>query len=1049
MEKISSDLKLSELKQNGLNRAYENMNAQWRDLEEHFDLTRKSIESQFEELERRAKEGGLKEQQLDTMQEHLRECERELAAKESKLGSVVEKLRLKEEHLDSTRKSVEECSGDLEFKKQELRSMQISVAKCFSEIESKKNQLGSLEQSLVQCSKKLRWKEQRLEVVEKSIHKCFDEVILKGKELESAEKRLEDCLGKLELKEKELCEVQKLIRERCVELELKERQIDSIKILIQENSEELELKVKQCGETEKSIKDQKMELKLKEKKVESVDKSIKEQLEEVKSREKIMDLRERKIKDLTDEVESEGKKLDSIQEVYKRYCDDVELKEREYNAIGRSIEERKQELELKENQLKSTQNFIEESDKKLKSKEEMLDLIQKKIVECSREKELKEKQLDFLEESIKKCTDSLVSKEKQLNYVQDIAKERLKELEFEEKNLVSFKNSIEECSHDLEMRERQFEKRARELDLKEKQLNTLQNPINEAIKEKELKGKKCNFPSQLKTEQLEYTIANNATVHYPAPFRPCAHGRSLQLLMNESLHRHELVCGQVSTILQTSSNPSKLVLDAMHGFYPPHSREGFMEFDVNIIRRSCILLLEQLMKASPVVNPQVREAAMKLAVEWKQKMRMAHDNCFEVLGFLQLLAAYRLSSCFNGYELQSLLDMVDQHAQALELRQTLGIACKTPVTSILHSRERPEYLPPENAANSSFADLQLTATTYKNFQLLLNEQWNSPDEMCDAIFHSLQMSLDPAKLVLDVIQGSFPRIWEKRETGFQASSMNGYFFMLEQLMRMSPQIDPQVKEEAIKLAVDWKERLIVNTRNSLEVLAFLQLLASYGLASSFDGYEILKLFEVVTQYKQAVELCQTLGFADEIPDFIEKLIERKLYIKAVRFVCAFKLVDNFPPVLLLKEYLENARRSAQKLCQKKKSFQAKDEATDGEIDALRTAMECIIDFNLESEFPPKDIEKRIVELEKLRAERRSSVPGPKKQVWHQNKNKRLRTEVSTVEPFDIPVFTPSGQYETSYLYSGGPRQFASSGNSSRNNLRTRQGFAGNHYLYHS
>ncbi|KAG2695363.1 hypothetical protein I3760_07G010500 [Carya illinoinensis] len=1035
MEKISSDLKLSECKQNSLNRAYENMHAQWRDLEEHFDLTRKSIESQFLELERRAKEVGLKDQQLDTMQEHLRECERELAAKESELGSVLEKLRLKEEHLDSIRKSVEECSGDLELKKQELRSMQISVKKCFSEIESKNNQLGSLEQSLVQCSKKLRWKEQRLEVVEKSIHKCFDEVMLKGKELESVEKRLEDCLGKLELKEKELCEVQKLIRERCVELEFKERQIDSIKILIQENSEEL-----------KSIKGQKMELK--EKEVESVDKSIKEQLEEVKSREKIMDLREKKIKDSTDEVESEGKKHDSIQ-VYKRYCDDAELKEREYNAIGRSIEECKQELELKENQLKLTQNFIEESDKKLKSKEEMLNLIQKKIVDCSREKELKEKQLDFLEESIKKCSDGLVSKEKQLNYVQDIAKERLKELEFEEKNIVSFKNSVEECSHDLEMRERQFENRVRELELKEKQLDTLQNSINEAIKEKELKGKKCNLPLQVKTEQLEYTIANNATVHYPAPFRPCVHGRSLQLLMIESLHRHKLVCGQVSTILQTSSDPSKLVLDAMHGFYPPHSREGFMEFDVNIIRRSCILLLEQLMKASPVVNPQVREAAIKLAVEWKQKMRMAHDNCFEVLGFLQLLAAYRLGSCFDGYELQSLLDMVDQHAQALELRQTLGIACKTPVTSILHSQEQPEYLPPENAANSSSADLQLTATTCKNFQLLLNEQWNSPDEMCDAIFHALQMSLDPAKLVLDVIQGSFPRIWEKRETGFQASSMNSYFFMLEQLMRMSPQIDPQVKEEATKLAVDWKERLTANTRNSLEVLAFLQLLASYGLASSFDGYEIIKLFEVVSQYKQAVELCQTLGFADEIPDFIEKLIERKLYIKAVRFVCAFKLVDNFPPALLLKEYLENARISARKLCQKKKSFQAKDEATDGEIDALRTAMKCVIDFNLESQFPPEDIEKRIVELEKLRAERRSSVPGPKKQVWHQNKNKRLRTEVSTVEPFDIPVFTPSGQYETSYLSNGGPRQFASSGNRSRNNLRTRQGFAGNHYLYRS
>lgn len=115
-------------------------------------------------------------------------------------------------------------------------------------------------------------------------------------------------------------------------------------------------------------------------------------------------------------------------------------------------------------------------------------------------------------------------------------------------------------------------------------------------------------------------------------------------------------------------------------------------------------------------------------------------------------------------------------------------------------------------------------------------------------------------------------------------------------------------------------------------------------------------------------------------------------------------------------------------------------------------MKCIMDFNLEPQFPPKDIEKRIVELEKLRAIRRRSVPGSKKQVWHQNKNKRLRTDASTVEqPFDIPAFTPPWRYETSYPPSGGvPRQFGLSGDSSNSNLRSRLGgFAGNRYLYHS
>ena len=135
---------------------------------------------------------------------------------------------------------------------------------------------------------------------------------------------------------------------------------------------------------------------------------------------------------------------------------------------------------------------------------------------------------------------------------------------------------------------------------------------------------------------------------------------------------------EVSTILQTSSDPSMLVLDAMHGFYPPHSREEDRVFDVNIIRRSCILLLEQLMKTSPVVEPQVREEAMKLAFEWKAKMKVADENCLEVLGFLQLLASYGLGSGFNEDELRGLLATIDQHRQAPELCRTLGIIDKAP-----------------------------------------------------------------------------------------------------------------------------------------------------------------------------------------------------------------------------------------------------------------------------------------------------------------------------------------------------------------------------------
>lgn len=188
------------------------------------------------------------------------------------------------------------------------------------------------------------------------------------------------------------------------------------------------------------------------------------------------------------------------------------------------------------------------------------------------------------------------------------------------------------------------------------------------------------------------------------------------------------------------------------------------------------------------------------------------------------------------------------------------------MASALHSQvkmEQLEYPPAKNVACSSSVNLQLNATTYGSLQFL-NEQLNGADLTCNEILAS-QLLSDPAKFVLDVMQGSFPYIREKGDTGFEAGVMKSYILMLQQLKSLSPQIPPQVKEEAMKLAVGWKMKFTASAINSLEVLAFLLLLATYELTSSFNRDEILKLFEIVAEYKQALEVCQTLGFIDQIP----------------------------------------------------------------------------------------------------------------------------------------------------------------------------------------
>ncbi|CAB4264277.1 unnamed protein product [Prunus armeniaca] len=71
MEKIESDLKELELKQRSVARAYDSVHAQansfviftvqWKDLEDHFESTRNSLEACFRELEARQEDIGVRE----------------------------------------------------------------------------------------------------------------------------------------------------------------------------------------------------------------------------------------------------------------------------------------------------------------------------------------------------------------------------------------------------------------------------------------------------------------------------------------------------------------------------------------------------------------------------------------------------------------------------------------------------------------------------------------------------------------------------------------------------------------------------------------------------------------------------------------------------------------------------------------------------------------------------------------------------------------------------------------------------------------------------
>ncbi|GAU15572.1 hypothetical protein TSUD_108300 [Trifolium subterraneum] len=135
-----------------------------------------------------------------------------------------------------------------------------------------------------------------------------------------------------------------------------------------------------------------------------------------------------------------------------------------------------------------------------------------------------------------------------------------------------------------------------------------------------------------------------------------------------------------------------------------------------------------------------------------------------------------------------------------------------------------------------------------------------PGEQTDILVNLLESS-DPARVVLDIIQNPIIPLCKDGDNGVIIAGH--HIYLLEQLMRISPDIKPCVREEALKLALDLKANIKENNENSLVVLGFLLLLSIYGLVSYFNEDYILELFAFVAQHKIAVKLFVALGFSNK------------------------------------------------------------------------------------------------------------------------------------------------------------------------------------------
>ncbi|GAV68385.1 Frigida domain-containing protein [Cephalotus follicularis] len=269
----------------------------------------------------------------------------------------------------------------------------------------------------------------------------------------------------------------------------------------------------------------------------------------------------------------------------------------------------------------------------------------------------------------------------------------------------------------------------------------------------------------------------------------------------------------------------------------------------------------------------------------------------------------------------------------------------------------------------------------------------------DEIPLALKAAANPALLVLESLEGFYPtevptvdgkkdsNLLGLRRTCIMLMECLSFLLNNLDLASVSSIISEDVKEQAKEIAEEWKPKLDAldvdaSNGNSLEAHAFLQLLATFGIASDFDEEEFTRLIPMVSRRRQTADLCRSLGLSEKMPGVIKVLVNSGRQIDAVNLAFAFELTEQFSPVGLLKSYLKEARKVSSPGKPGNTSPTAQNEVNERELTALKAVIKCIEEHNLEEQYPMDPLQKRVLQLEKAKADKKRATevvkPQPKR-----------------------------------------------------------------------
>ncbi|KAF8105513.1 hypothetical protein N665_0157s0091 [Sinapis alba] len=895
---------------------------------DHLDRTQSFRRKLDEEVERETKD-------LILVQDQLVECEKLLQTRSGDLIKTQGELDLKREQLGHMEADLERHRVEVSAEKEHLERIQTHSREIEEEIESKRKDLTAVLDKIAECGKQLDSVEEKLV----SQKKLLD---TRSSELVSKEKEFELLSLDLDLREHSVISLNNDMEETCQQLESKAKELESKTKELESKAKELESKAKELEDIQKLIEERSAYF-------ESINLLIEEHAEELSSKEKQQDeitetLGRAKvfIQQLSEEQQSAEKKLDSTKIHLERCIAEHESTKMELLSLKDTHRELLQDLEEGEKTMQHLNDSNDELTRQLKLKQEELCSIKKGIIECSGELETKRKHRDQVQSSITDLTTQLKSKECDLSSIKKKIKVSLKDLQSKEEQQVQLKASLVEREKGVELKEKELDAREERIDKKDQQLKSTEQKLAKSFKEIELRAKQLSSFCQQGTSDQHVDLVRDANV---------SDEKTLQLLLRGHLKKCHQLHLNVLHSLKASSDPAKLVLETIRGLYSAQQRMAETNLDPNCIRTS-ICLLECLMDMSPKPNTEVQGEAVTFAMECKNLSLIKAENPVEVLCFLHLLAAFSVAYTFDTDQVKNLLDDAFLRKYAPSICEALGVTASAPVNNVISlDDDKPEQAPEAPISNSSDSRSLIVQENIASSPLAnedaLRDIVGSPSFSPNEVSTDLPILKDPGRFVLASVEEALTGARQREELSLADPIVKTLVPLLEELTLVVRSTDPDLQAEATKVAHRWSSMMGASgLKSQLEAWAFLQFIVAFGLAKQTNQNETLHFASYVAHFKQAPKLFRSLGLSSAIPNFVNELLIKALYVPAIRFMLFFNVKSKFSPLAFLKQEIMNLRRSVKEKRRLESQAEAKRDAA-----KMRDIMEIIEDFKLEIDLP--------------------------------------------------------------------------------------------------